>query len=53
MPKNDLGRIGAVMRQTRDALLETAESATGMGNLPHATVGKFLIHMMAHDAHHR
>jgi uncharacterized damage-inducible protein DinB len=49
----DMERIGAVMRQTRDALLETAASATGTGKLPHATVGKFLIHMMAHDAHHR
>jgi uncharacterized damage-inducible protein DinB len=49
----NLERIKAVMTQTRDALLETAQSATGTGKLPHATVGKFLIHMLAHDAHHR
>jgi uncharacterized damage-inducible protein DinB len=49
----NLERIGAIMKQTRVALLETAQSATGTGNLPHATIGKFLIHMMAHDAHHR
>jgi uncharacterized damage-inducible protein DinB len=49
----NLERIQTVMTQTRDALLETAQSATGTGNLPHATVGKFLVHMLAHDAHHR
>jgi len=48
-----LERIKAVMKQTRDTVLTTAESAMGTGNLPHATVGKFLIHMMTHDAHHR
>ena len=51
--EQNLERIYTVMKATRDTVLETAESATGTGNLPHATVGKFLIHMMTHDAHHR
>ena len=51
--EQNLERIQSVMKQTRDTVLETAQSATGTGNLPHATVGKFLIHMMTHDAHHR
>ena len=46
-------RIKAVMKQTRDATLTIAQNAKSTGNLPHATVGKFLIHMMTHDAHHR
>ena len=49
----NLERIKFVMKQTRDATLEMALGVKGTGNLPHATVGKFLSHMMAHDAHHR
>jgi uncharacterized damage-inducible protein DinB len=51
--EQDLERIQAVMKQTRDTVLTTALHAKDKGNLPHATVGKFLIHMMTHDAHHR
>lgn len=51
--EQNLERIQSVMKQTRDTVLTTTESAMGTGNLPHATVGKFLIHMMTHDAHHR
>jgi uncharacterized damage-inducible protein DinB len=46
-------RIKAVMIQTRDAVIETALGAKDKGTLPHASTGKFLIHMMTHDAHHR
>jgi uncharacterized damage-inducible protein DinB len=46
-------RIQSVMTQTRDAALQTAELATGTGNLPHGSVGGFLIHMLVHEAHHR
>lgn len=49
----DVRRIETVMKQTGDTVFETALNAKDRGNLPHATVGKFLIHMMAHDAHHR
>ena len=51
--EQDRERINAVMIQTRDAVLETALGAKDKGTLPHASIGKFLIHMMAHDAHHR
>ena len=51
--EQNLERIQSVMKQTRDAVRTTTESAMGTGNLPHATVGKFLIHRMTHDAHHR
>ena len=51
--EQNLERIDAVMTATRDTVLTTALNAKDMGNLPHATVGKFLIHMMTHDAHHR
>ena len=51
--EQNLERIQSVMKHTRDTVLTMTESAMGTGNLPHATVGKFLIHMMTHDAHHR
>ena len=51
--EQNLERIHAVMKATRDTVLTTALNAKDPGNLPHATVGKFLIHMMTHDAHHR
>jgi uncharacterized damage-inducible protein DinB len=51
--EQNLERIQSVMKQTRDTVLTTALNAKDRGNLPHATVGKFLIHMMTHDAHHR
>jgi uncharacterized damage-inducible protein DinB len=49
----DLARIGAVMRETRQKLLETAQSASSNGNLPHASPSQLLFHMAIHDAHHR
>ena len=52
--EQNLERIQSVMKQTRDTVFTTALNAKDKGNLPHATVGKFLInHMMTHDAHHR
>jgi uncharacterized damage-inducible protein DinB len=51
--EHDLSRIQAVMIQTRDQAMAVAQTAEGTGTLPHATVGKFLVHMLAHDAHHR
>ena len=51
--EQNLERIHSVMTATRDTVLTTALNAKDTGNLPHATVGKFLIHMMTHDAHHR
>jgi uncharacterized damage-inducible protein DinB len=50
----DLERIKAVWRQTRAALLETAQkNATNNGKLPHASPAQLLFHMAVHDAHHR
>jgi uncharacterized damage-inducible protein DinB len=51
--ETNLERIKSVMTQTRDAALQTAELATGTGNLPHDSAGAFLLHMLVHEAHHR
>jgi uncharacterized damage-inducible protein DinB len=51
--ETNLAQIKDVMRQTSQRLLETAESAKDKGELTHASVEMFLIHMMIHDAHHR
>jgi uncharacterized damage-inducible protein DinB len=49
----DLERIQSAMKKTYDAVLNTALNAKDTGNLPHATVGKFLMYTVAHDSHHR
>ena len=46
-------RIRSVMKETYGAVLATALNAKDKGNLPHATVGKFLMYTVAHDSHHR
>ena len=51
--ETDLKRIREVAQQTADAVLKAAESAENKGDLPHASVDVYLIHMMVHDAHHR
>jgi uncharacterized damage-inducible protein DinB len=50
---SDLSHIQSVMKETYDAVFATALSAKDKGNLPHATVGKFLMYTVAHDSHHR
>ena len=50
---NDLERIQSVFKETYKAVLISALNAKDRGNLPHATVGKFLMYTVAHDAHHR
>jgi uncharacterized damage-inducible protein DinB len=49
----DLEQIKTVFKQTRDALLHTAQNATNNGNLPHNSPSQLLFHMAIHDAHHR
>lgn len=51
--ETDLKRIREVAQQTADAVLKVAEAAEDKGDLPHASVDVYLIHMMVHDAHHR
>ena len=51
--ETDLERIKKVSQQTAAAVLEAAEAAEDKGDLPHASVDIYLIHMMIHDAHHR
>ena len=53
LAETDLGRIRKVAQQTADAVLEAAEAAETKGDLPHASIDVYLIHMMVHDAHHR
>jgi uncharacterized damage-inducible protein DinB len=49
----DLRRIQSVIQATYNAVFAIALNAKGKGNLPHATVGKFLMYTVAHDSHHR
>ena len=51
--ETDLERIRSVMKKTYNAVLTRALNAKGTGNLPHATVGKFLMYTVGHDSHHR
>ncbi len=51
--ETDLARIQEVMGQTSQRLLESAERADGKGDLPYSSVEVFLIHLVAHDSHHR
>jgi uncharacterized damage-inducible protein DinB len=49
----NLDRIKLIFEQTRAALFKTAKTASGNGNLPHASPAQLLFHMAIHDAHHR
>lgn len=51
--ETNLDRIRDVAQQTADAVLEAAQAANNKGDLPHANLDVYLIHMMVHDAHHR
>ncbi len=51
--ETDLERIQSAMKKTYDAVFATALNAKDKGNLPHATIGKFLMYTVAHDSHHR
>ncbi len=51
--ETNLGRIREVAAQTADTVLKAAEAASSKGELPHTSIDTYLIHMMAHDAHHR
>jgi uncharacterized damage-inducible protein DinB len=49
----DLVRISAVWAETEATVLASAISSDTKGNLPHVSVGSFLLHMVIHDTHHR
>ena len=51
--ETDLERIQSAMKKTYDAMFATALNSKDTGNLPHATIGKFLMYTVAHDSHHR
>jgi uncharacterized damage-inducible protein DinB len=57
VPETDLERIAGVMEETYRAALKVAEAATGKGATEygeaHDSPDAYLIHMLAHDAHHR
>lgn len=53
VPETDLTILRAVFEETSRTLLEAAERAADPGALPYASIDKFLLHMVVHDAHHR
>jgi uncharacterized damage-inducible protein DinB len=52
-PQTNPSHIRSAMKKIYDIVLTTALNAKDKGNLPHSTVGKFLMYTVAHDAHHR
>ncbi len=52
-PVKDLGQMREVMKRSRELALESANAATSKGKLPYYSIESFLIHIIAHDAHHR
>ncbi|GBF05527.1 DinB family protein [Deinococcus aerius] len=51
--QEDPARAAQALRAVWTAALHTALSAEGTGHLSHPSTGQFLLHMLAHDAHHR
>ena len=51
--ETDLSRIEAVTQQTTQKILESVEHADSKGDSPYRSVEVFLVHLIAHDAHHR
>ena len=52
-PLKDVGVLRNVMKVSRELALEAAEAATDKGKLPYYSIETLLIHIIAHDAHHR
>lgn len=51
--ETNLVQLKDVFRQTSKVTLELAKGTTDLGNFPYASVDSYLIHLIAHDAHHR
>lgn len=51
--QEDPARAAQVLRGVWQAVLETATTAQGTGQLSHPSAAQFVLHMLIHDAHHR
>ena len=49
----DLATLRKVMEESRDLALEAADVDKDKGKLPYHSIETFLIHIIAHDSHHR
>jgi uncharacterized damage-inducible protein DinB len=53
VPETNLAHIKDVFRQTSKVTLEIVNNTSDLGNFPYTSLDSYLIHLIAHDAHHR
>ncbi|MGL4612058.1 MAG: DinB family protein [Trueperaceae bacterium] len=53
LAETNLAQIKDVFRQTSSVTLGLAETATDTKHFPYTSLDVYLIHLIAHDAHHR
>lgn len=51
--ETNLAQIKDVFRQTSNVTLEIVESSSSKADFPYASLDVYLVHLIAHDAHHR